>query len=48
MALTNRLDESFQPVPVPDNGDWLDCHREKGQTMKAFEKNVDKAIPHGT
>ena len=48
MAVTNRLDESFQPVPVPDDGDWLGSHQEKGQTMSSFKRNVHKAVPHGT
>ncbi len=47
-AVTNRLDESFQSVPEPDEHDWLRNHEEKGQTMQQFKKNVDKAVPHGT
>ncbi|UJR15477.1 hypothetical protein I4U23_002420 [Adineta vaga] len=48
MAVTNRLDESFQPVPKPNEGDWLGQHQERGQTMKSFEKKTSKAVPHGT
>ncbi len=48
MAVTNRLDESFQPVPVPNYDDWLRNHQEKGQTMKSFERSVCKAVPHAT
>jgi hypothetical protein len=48
MAVTNRLDESFQPVPIPTDDDWLSCHREKGQTMQAFKRSACKAVPHGT
>jgi hypothetical protein len=47
-AVTCRLDESFQPVPEPDEGDWLSNHNEKGQTMKKFKENAHKAVPHGT
>lgn len=47
-AVTHRLDESFRPVPQPSGGDWLGCHDEKGQTVKSFEKNTFKAVPHGT
>jgi hypothetical protein len=48
MAVTSRLDESFQPVPTPGGGDWLRNHEEKGQTMKSFERIATKAVPHGT
>jgi hypothetical protein len=48
MAVTSRLDESFQPVPTPGGGDWLRNHEEKGQTMKSFERTVTKAVPHAT
>ncbi len=48
MAVTNRLDESFQPVPEPGAHDWLKNHQEKGQTMKSFERSVHKAVPHAT
>jgi hypothetical protein len=48
MAVTNRVDESFQPVPNPSQGDWLRNHEERGQTMKSFERNAFKAVPHGT
>ncbi|CAF1077189.1 unnamed protein product [Adineta ricciae] len=48
MAVSNRLDESFQPVPVPRDGDWLKQHQERGQTMKSFETKASKAVPHGT
>jgi hypothetical protein len=48
IAVTSRLDESFQPVPVPKFGDWLNVHHESGQTMKSFKQNVHKAVPHGT
>jgi hypothetical protein len=48
MAVTNRLGESFQPVPIPDDGDWLNNHEEKGQTMQAFGHRSSKAVPHGT
>lgn len=47
-AITSKLDESFQPVPIPSGGDWLNCHEEKGQTMKSFEEDTEKAVPHGT
>jgi len=48
MAVTNRLDESFQAVPIPKGGDWLSQHEEKGQTMQSFERSATKAIPHAT
>jgi hypothetical protein len=48
IAITSRLDESFQPVPVPGNSDWLRNHEEKGQTMQSFERRVHKAVPHAT
>ncbi len=48
MAITNRLDESFQPVPIPGGGDWLRQHEERGQTMRAFERRTFKAVPHAT
>lgn len=48
LAVTHKLDESFQPVPIPNPGDWLDIYNEKGQTMKAFKKDKDKAVPQGT
>ena len=47
-AVTHRLDESFQPVPEPSSSDWLACHKENGQTMKSFERETYKAVPHGT
>ena len=48
MAVTNRLDESFQPVPMPNSDDWLRNHEETGQTMKSFERSAYKAVPHAT
>ncbi|CAF3789888.1 unnamed protein product [Rotaria sordida] len=48
MAVTNKLHESFQPVPIPNHGDWLRYHEEKGQTLKAFEQTTSKAVPHST
>ncbi|CAF4581703.1 unnamed protein product [Rotaria sp. Silwood2] len=48
IALTNKIDESFQPVPKPSFGDWLGNHEEKRQTMKLFECNKSKAVPRGT
>ncbi len=48
MAVTNRLDESFQPVPMPNSNDWLSNHQENGQTMIAFERSAHKAVPHAT
>ena len=48
MAVTNRLDESFQSVPKPGGGDWLAQHQERGQTMKSFEQSSSKAVPHAT
>ena len=48
LAVTNRVDESFQPVPKPRLSDWLRNHKETGQTMKSFEKRVHKAVPHAT
>ncbi len=48
MAVTNRLDESFQPVPTPNCGDWLYHYEEKGQPMESFERNADRAFPYGT
>ncbi len=47
-AVTNRLDESFQPVPLIKYGGWLSHHEEKGQTMESFERTPDKAVPNGT
>jgi len=48
IAITSNLDESFQPVPIPNMSDWLKNHVEKGQTMQKFEQRVHKAVPHGT
>jgi hypothetical protein len=48
IAVTSRLDESFQPVPRPNQHDWLRNHEETGQTMKSFERNAHKAVPHAT
>jgi hypothetical protein len=48
MAVTSRLNESFQAVPKPHAGDWLGQHKEKGQTSKSFEQRSSKAVPHGT
>ncbi|CAF2523158.1 unnamed protein product [Rotaria sp. Silwood2] len=48
MAVTNKLHESFQPVPIPNYGDWLRNHEEKGQTMKSFERITLKAVLHAT
>ena len=48
MAVTNGIEESFQPVPRPNGGDWLAQHNERGQTMESFQKTSSKAIPHGT
>ncbi|CAF1007053.1 unnamed protein product [Rotaria sordida] len=48
MAVTNKLDESFQPVSKPDHDDWLSIHKVQGQTMKSFERTRSKAIPHAT
>jgi len=48
IVVTKKIDESFQPVPRPGRSDWLSQHHEKGQTMKSFEQNSSKAIPHGT
>ncbi|CAF4236417.1 unnamed protein product, partial [Rotaria sp. Silwood2] len=43
-----KLHESFQPVPIPNHGDWLKYHEEKGQTLKAFERTTSKAVTHST
>ncbi|CAF0891876.1 unnamed protein product [Adineta steineri] len=48
MAVTNGIEQSFEPVPQPGGGDWLAQHNEKGQTMQSFKKSSIKAIPHGT
>ncbi|CAF3243453.1 unnamed protein product [Rotaria sp. Silwood2] len=48
LAVTNKLNESFQPVPKPKSSDWLANHAEQGQTMKSFERTMSKAIPHAT
>ena len=48
MAVTNGLDESFQPIPMPKRDDWLRNHEEKGQTMKSFKRRAHKVVPHGT
>ncbi|CAF3820124.1 unnamed protein product [Rotaria sordida] len=48
MAVTNKLHENFQPVPIPNYGDWLRNHEEKGQTMASFERTTSKAVPHAT
>ncbi|CAF3455936.1 unnamed protein product [Rotaria sp. Silwood1] len=48
IAVTNKLDESFKPVPRPNRDDWLRNHEEKGQTMKSFERTTSKAVPHAT
>lgn len=46
MAITSKLNESFQPVPKPGHDDWLKSHVERGQTMKSFERNTSKVVPH--
>ncbi|CAF5118207.1 unnamed protein product, partial [Rotaria sp. Silwood1] len=48
IAVTNKLDESFKPVPKPNRDDWLRNHEEKGQTMKSFERTTSKAVPYAT
>jgi hypothetical protein len=48
MAVTNKLSESFRPVPKPGASDWLAGHKEAGQTMESFERSVHKAVPHAT
>lgn len=48
IAVTCKLDESFQPVPKPKGGDWLNSHKETGQTIESFERRAAKAVPHGT
>jgi len=48
IAVTSKLDESFQPVPKPSDDDWLKSYKEKGQTMKSFECKTSKAVPHAT
>ncbi|CAF0744533.1 unnamed protein product [Adineta steineri] len=48
MAVTKEIEESFQPVPRPNGGDWLAQHNERGQTMESFQQTSSKAIPHGT
>lgn len=47
-AVTSNINESFQPMPRPIGGDWLNSHQEKGQTMQSFERHVHKAVPHAT
>lgn len=48
VAMTSNLGGSFQPVPIPRASDWLQNHQESGQTLKAFEQKVHKAVPSGT
>lgn len=48
IALTGNLDESFQPVPIPDGYDWLSAHPEPGQSLKSFEQKAHKAVPNGS
>ncbi|CAF0891915.1 unnamed protein product [Adineta steineri] len=48
MAVTNGIEDSFEPVPQPGGGDWLAQHKERGQTMESFQKMSSKAVPHGT
>ncbi len=45
MAVSYSLDESFQPVSNLQHG-WLNDHEEKGQTVKSFERDTDKAVPN--
>ena len=47
-AVTKGINNSFQPVPRPSEGDWLRQHHESGQTFKSFEQKTSKAVPHGT
>ncbi len=37
-ALTAAIDDSFPPIPIPNEGDWLNINREEGQTVKQFER----------
>jgi hypothetical protein len=37
-ALTVAIDESFPPIPIPDEDDWLSTHYEAGQTVRQFER----------
>ncbi|CAF1069404.1 unnamed protein product [Adineta steineri] len=48
MAVTSRIEKSFKPIPRPRNGDWLAQYEESGQTMKSFQLNLSKAVPHET
>lgn len=47
-ALTHRIDESFDILEKPTGGDWLNSHKEAGQSFKSFENRNYKAIPHST
>ncbi|CAF1039743.1 unnamed protein product [Didymodactylos carnosus] len=46
-ALTVGINESFLPIPVPNDGDWLSIYEESGQTLKQFEK-TKRTRPHST
>lgn len=40
-------DSHFRPVPLPSQGEWLDQHRETGQTFRSFNRLSMKVVPHG-
>ena len=48
IAVSTNIDESFQPVPIPDFWSWLNRHKEKGQSIKLFKERITKAVPNGT
>jgi hypothetical protein len=37
-AITTAIDESFIPMPIPTENDWLTSHYEPGQTVRQFER----------
>jgi hypothetical protein len=44
-AVTIGINECFQPIPVPDEDDWLSIHEECGQTVQEFEQ-TPRTIPY--
>jgi hypothetical protein len=44
-AVTIGINECFQPIPVPNDDDWLSINEEPGQTVQEFEQTL-RILPY--
>ena len=43
-AVTIGINECFQPIPIPNEDDWLSINEEPGQAVHEFEQTLKICI----